>query len=620
MTTAHRIMALVLVVVLGATVAGVVLTSDWRAQSKHADAARTAEAPPVDLQPLRTAKAMARLAATPEEQMLAQEALRISDREVDLAFAMALQEADEQPTAADEKTRKLEERAARRQKRLEEAQAQVVELTKLVAKASGSRKDVLQDQLEEAQAWEDVAQNALDDAKIDLQRAGGDKHAQIQQMEEEHSASEHEPAPANNAAGGKPIAAVEGTPEVPARSRGLLGRYQEWAELRANEKKLVRAQQDAQAAVVSLKKDHDELAERARAASAETAVPGQGVAKPANRAEALALLAQTKHLSTGQKRLVGYNRRIRDEEELSDIYSQWGVLVAGRVRTALHGLLLGVAVLLVVALVLLSIDGWSARFFTKLAPERKRLLTMRRVTRVGIQGAGVVVVLLVLFGPPGQLGMFLGFAGAGLTIALKDFIVGFFGWFVLMGKNGIRVGDWVEINGVSGEVVEIGLFHTVLLETGNWTDAGHPTGRRVTFVNSFAIERHYFNFSTSGQWLWDELSAVLPAGQDPYPVVEAIQKAVMRETAETARLAELEWTKATRSRGMSGFSAAPAITVRPGSLGFEVVVRYVTRANERHTLRARLYQAVVELMGGGKAPAVQQAEPARPAATSAKTY
>ena len=61
---------------------------------------------------------------------------------------------------------------------------------------------------------------------------------------------------------------------------------------------------------------------------------------------------------------------------------------------------------------------------------------------------------------------FLGLAGAGLTVALKDFIVGFIGWFVLMGKNGIRLGDWVEINGVTGEVAEIGPFHTVFWKQG----------------------------------------------------------------------------------------------------------------------------------------------------------
>ena len=141
------------------------------------------------------------------------------------------------------------------------------------------------------------------------------------------------------------------------------------------------------------------------------------------------------------------------------------------------------------------------------------------------------MILLVLIGVPGQLGTMIGLAGAGLTVALKDFIVAFIGWFVLMGRNGMRLGDWVEINGVSGEVIELGMFHTVLLETGNWTDAGHPTGRRVTFTNSFAIEGHYFNFSTSGQWLWDELSVMVPYDRDPHAIADAIQKEVTAATA-----------------------------------------------------------------------------------------
>ncbi len=165
-----------------------------------------------------------------------------------------------------------------------------------------------------------------------------------------------------------------------------------------------------------------------------------------------------------------------------------------------------------------------------------------------------------------------------------------------MGKNGVRLGDWVEINGVTGEVVELGMFHTVLLETGNWTDSGHPTGRRVTFTNGFAVEGHYFNFSTSGQWLWDELQIVLPSGQNPYPVVEAIQKIVLEATSEGARQAEQEWKSAAKSRDMK-ISAAPAINVKPIIGGVEISVRYVTRANERSLLRAKLNHAAVDLLG-----------------------
>jgi hypothetical protein len=140
------------------------------------------------------------------------------------------------------------------------------------------------------------------------------------------------------------------------------------------------------------------------------------------------------------------------------------------------------------------------------------------------------------------------------------------------------------------------MFHTVLLETGNWTDSGHPTGRRVTFTNSFAIEGHYFNLSTSGQWLWDELTLVLASTQNPYPIVEAIQKAVLEATAEGAGQAEKEWQHAAHSRDMSALSAAPAVNVKPVSGGVEIAVRYITRANERYQMRSRLYQAAMNLI------------------------
>src|SRR5581483_12078130 len=110
-----------------------------------------------------------------------------------------------------------------------------------------------------------------------------------------------------------------------------------------------------------------------------------------------------------------------------------------------------------------------------------------------------------------------------------------------------------------------------------------------------------FNFSTSGQWLWDELEVLAPADENPYPLIDAIQKLVVEETAANAEAAEEEWRRATSRQRMQSFSAAPAINVRPTSGGIQVVVRYITRAHERYQMRAKLYQSVVELLHGKKA-------------------
>jgi small-conductance mechanosensitive channel len=168
-----------------------------------------------------------------------------------------------------------------------------------------------------------------------------------------------------------------------------------------------------------------------------------------------------------------------------------------------------------------------------------------------------------------------------------------------MGRHGIHVGDWVEINGVRGEVIEISLLRTVLLETGNWTDSGQPTGRQVAFLNQYAVDGYYFNFSTSGQWLWDELQVLIPGGRNPYPFIEQIRAIVDKETEPNRHLADLEWQRVSRRYGVRSFTAQPTVNLKPTDAGVVVIIRYVTRAEDRSEVRFRLSRAVVKLLHAG---------------------
>jgi small-conductance mechanosensitive channel len=207
-----------------------------------------------------------------------------------------------------------------------------------------------------------------------------------------------------------------------------------------------------------------------------------------------------------------------------------------------------------------------------------------------------VIILLVIFGTPRETPTILGLATAALTIALQDFIIAFLGWFVLIGKNGIHVGDWVEINGVSGEVTDVRLFTTTLLETGTLADRGLPTGRRISFINGFAIRGKYFNFSTSGQWMWDEITLSLPTTKNVHDLLERIQKTVVAETEKNASLAEQEWKRGAHGGSLSHFSATAVENLRPSASGIDVLVRYVTRASERFEVRNALYQKLIEIL------------------------
>ncbi len=604
----QKVAAMVLLVLLGTAVYEFFRTG--RPESAPRKTARVAAAGPaqgsiVDQTPLLTAQRLAQMPTSTEEQPFAEEALRLGDHEMDLAFAAAVLDAEENPPVLSAQAKQTEARLQKAERALDADKARVAQLAAAYEKASGDRKDALDDQLDVAKAQQELDQDEIDDATQDLIRAGGDPKGRIQTMVEEHEAASH-------AADSFHVVVTNAVEE-----RGLIHRFQQWSVLHRKQLLLWQAKREAESAAAAFSAKHNALEARSSAKKASAsppeqpaksgpeAVPGAPMAK-LSREESAALVQATKRRSAEAKELATLDKRIDDQKQLAETYGNWIEAVAAKQRAVVHNALNGVSFILGILLIGIFFDSWLERLLGKTSFDRRQVETMRTLTRVSVQIFAVIFILLVIFGPPSQLGTILGLAGAGLTVALKDFIVGFLGWFVLMGKNGIRLGDWVEINGVTGEVVELGMFHTVLLETGNWTDSGHPTGRRVTFTNSYAIEGHYFNFSTSGQWMWDELQVVLPAGHDPYPIIDAIQKKVTEATTETAKQAEQEWQHAASSRQMTALSAAPAINVRPVIGGVEIAVRYITRANERYQLRAKLYQAAVDLLGQKSPPPVNK--------------
>ena len=610
----QKIFAVVLVLLLAASVFGLLHTGQPAGSppaGSVANGVTTAQAPLVDQSPLLTAQRLAKMPNSAEEEPFAKEALRLADHQMDLAYAAAEREAEEHPPALSAQAKEIQARLKSAEDTLDADNALVARLTADDAKATGAKKDALDDQLVLATAHQEEHQDEVDDAKADLERAGGDPKSRIEAMMQEHKASSE----ATDALRVNVTAAVD--------QAGLIHRFQQWMTLHQKQLLLWQAKQAAESAAALLATRHNEIEAQINARknkSAQANGPANPSQQSANGAvpsklsseDSATLLKESKSHSAQQKALASFDKRIDDEKQLADNYGKWIQVVAGNQKAVVHRALIGFVVILGILLVGVFFESWLEMLLGKTSLDRRQVETLRGVTRVSIQVLAVLLILLVILGPPNQLGTFLGLAGAGLTVALKDFIVGFLGWFVLMGKNGVRLGDWVEINGVTGEVVELGMFHTVLLETGNWTDSGHPTGRRVTFTNSFAIEGHYFNFSTSGQWLWDELQVVLPAGRDPYPMVDAIQKIVLEATSETAKQAEKEWQGVTRSQDAAHtLTAAPAINVKPVMGGVEIAVRYITRANERYQLRAKLNQAAVDLLGQGfVAPPAAAPEPA----------
>jgi len=517
--------------------------------------------------------------------------MRLSDHELDQAFTSALREVAAPSLPATGPLKQLADRVTGWSTAVAADQKRLADLQKNAgsnAAPSGA--------LDLAKAQLELDQDELEDAHLDLARQGGDPQQAIERELEEHEATQHKPVLTK-------LASAPATGTVSQQIRA-------WFAFADRQQQLAAAKSRASTHVSTLEKEHQTLEAIANHKQAAQSASSPGSPDDdSGEADTLAALARIRRLSDQRKAMSDIDKRIQDSQQLADVYTRWAAAVTARQKVLLHLLLQSLAVILAILLAMVVINQSIRHLFNRQTDPR-RLHQMKAMATIGVQLAALFAIVLLVFGPPSQVSTIIGLATAGLTVALKDFIVAFFGWFALMGKNGIRIGDWVEILGVGGEVVEIGVLKTVLLEMGNSGVTGHPTGRRVAFVNNFAIEGHYFNFSTAGQWLWDELQISLPTAGDPYLLAQQIREIVERATDTDATDAAKDWERVTQQYGTRPFSAKPVAELRPTAAGLDVIVRYITRAPQRYQIKSKLFEQIVDLLhkasGGAVVPLVPQ--------------
>ena len=167
----------------------------------------------------------------------------------------------------------------------------------------------------------------------------------------------------------------------------------------------------------------------------------------------------------------------------------WRDAIKGQSRSALKMLGVRLGILLVIlGVVFVLAELWRRAVLRYVADSRRRyqLMLLRRIA------LSVLVVIIIGFTFASELSSIVTFAGlitAGLAVAMQSVLVSIVGYFFLIGKYGIRVGDRVQIGEVNGEVIELGMVRMYLMEFGGRGSLG-PTGRVVAFREFGGLSSH----------------------------------------------------------------------------------------------------------------------------------
>ncbi len=202
----------------------------------------------------------------------------------------------------------------------------------------------------------------------------------------------------------------------------------------------------------------------------------------------------------------------------------------------------------------------------------------------------VVVLITVVYSDKlGGLTVALGVAGAGIAFALQEVIASVAGWLAIMFGGFYRTGDRVELGGIKGDVIDIGVLRTTLMEVGQWVDGDLYNGRIVRIANSFIFKQPVFNYSADFPFLWDEIKIPVMFGSD-YDRARTLFDKVLREVAGgLTEDSQAKWKGMVSKFMVEDARTKPWVTMTFNDNWVEFTLRYVVDYKQRRTTRDALF-------------------------------
>ena len=503
--------------------------------------------------------------------------------------------------------------AAKSDQRIKDTQQELETMRRQLAAISGKKRSLLEATIAETeselallQARRSSLQNMMEfvtgTASGSRQQAG--LHAKIEELARALPSSATEsgkqsPAELNALASSNSAAIAAGQKEAPA---GIFALSDELVTLRRKLNLLDKIIELTDSLSASSKTLRDPLVAKVR----ELVRRGDDLMNQPDSQDKDVLAQQRKELDglTAQfKQLSAAMLPLGKQQILLDLYrrnsSRWRNTVAVQYQAILKSLLLRLAFLAVAVGLVLGISHlWKRVTFRYIRDVRRRhhFLLLRRIIVSVVLG---ILVVVASVNGLGGISTFAGLLTAGVAVALQNVILAIVGYFFLIGKHGVRVGDRIQVSGVVGNVVDIGLIRMHLMELGRGPGA-QPTGRIAAFSNAVVFRTHagLYKQVPGTHFVWHEVTRNLPPGSDYRPIEEKMLQAVNKVFADYQERLE---TQLRRMEHVLKTMPIPALhpesRVRLTKRGVSITIRYPVDMHHAREMDDRINREVLAETG-----------------------
>jgi len=223
----------------------------------------------------------------------------------------------------------------------------------------------------------------------------------------------------------------------------------------------------------------------------------------------------------------------------------------------------------------------------------KTRYSLKKITSIIYILTFIAIATTIWVNNLGALLVSYGIMAAVAAFALQDFLKNFAGGLSIFIVGIYRVGDRIEINAKVGDVIDISLLYTTLLETNEWIDGDQATGRLSIIPNGLVLSGVVNNYTKDNPYIWDEISLPVTYGSDWQEAIKRVEKVVEVETREDTAKSNTSFSKLADKYYLTKRATEPKIFVTLTSNWIALNIRYITEVRQRRIVKNNLYRKII---------------------------
>lgn len=249
-------------------------------------------------------------------------------------------------------------------------------------------------------------------------------------------------------------------------------------------------------------------------------------------------------------------------------------------------------ILIGIIIIWLVIKAVQRNFISKLKDSNNRYKTKKISTFAGYLFS-VILIAIVYSIKLGGFTIALGVAGAGIAFALQEVIASFAGWLAILFGGFYKTGDRVQLGGIKGDVMDIGVLRTTVMEIGQWVDGDLYNGRIVLIANSFIFKEPVFNYSGDFPFLWDEIKIPIQYGSN-YEKAKLLFIEIAKKTVgDLTNVSQEKWHTLQKEFLLENAQTEPMVTLIANDNWVEFTLRYVVNFRKRRITKSELFTQIL---------------------------